>query len=114
MQLVRSQSQATTCLGGDPGEQRRGIVGVEPVERTVQTFVIELGSGDPRPSRCSTGFVLKNWDTKYILRLAKPNPLRIMATVAVLTPTRSGVCSSRASRYSASPISRHKPATIPR
>ncbi len=68
----------------------------------------------PGPNSRSTALVAKNWGTRYRRRLLNPKQLRIMATVAVPTPTRSWRCSSCASNHAASPISRHTPATMPR
>jgi len=68
----------------------------------------------PGPSRCSTGLLAKNCGTKYNCRLLNPNPLRIIATVAVPTLTcwrLPGFCPSS---QSARPISRHTPATMPK
>src|SRR5947209_3856543 len=41
----------------------------------------------PAPSKCSTGLFAKYCGTKYNCRLLKPNPFRIIATVAVPTLT---------------------------
>src|SRR5262249_28872079 len=53
----------------------------------------------------------KHWNSQ---RLLKPSPLKLIATIAVPTLSCCWLGLASASRYSASPISRHTPATISR
>jgi hypothetical protein len=68
----------------------------------------------PAPSKCSTGLFAKYCGTTYNCWLLKPNPFRIIATVAVPMLTCWRLPLSWASSHAARPISWQTPATIPR
>lgn len=42
MDVTRGDAKALARLARDPGEQRGGIVGVEPVQRPSQAVVVQL------------------------------------------------------------------------
>ena len=47
MHLACGHAEALARLAGDPGEQRRRIVVIEPVERPSQAIVVEHIRRDP-------------------------------------------------------------------
>jgi hypothetical protein len=116
VQFVDGQPEALAGWRRDPGKQRGRIVGVQPIERAPQTVVVEILGRDPRPEQVRHWLGLEELGDQIEAAIGAAQPVaehrhrRGPHTDPFL---RAGVARVQILGYSASPLSRHTPATIP-
>jgi len=85
--MTCADAKDLTRLHGNACEQLRGIVSVQPFERSSQAVIVEIIGLDAWTQQMLNRFVGENCGTRYNRRLLNPKPFKIIATVAVPTLT---------------------------
>ena len=75
MHLTRRHPKALPGLAGDPGKQRRRVMGIQPVQRPSQTVVVQQLRRDPWPQQVLHGLGGKELRDQIQPAIAEAEPV---------------------------------------